>query len=47
MAKAAKKQEPKKETPKKEKPLKVDMTFEELLKLAATTQPAHKKSKKD
>lgn len=42
MAKAAKK---KKDAPKKEKPLKVDMTFEELLKLAATT-PIKKSKKK-
>ena len=40
------KKDEKKEPLKKEKPLKVDMSFEELLKLAATTPPAHKQSKK-
>jgi hypothetical protein len=45
MAKAAKKKNEKKEPKKQEPPLKVDMSFEELLKLAATT-PLKKKDKK-
>lgn len=39
MAKATKK----KVKPKKEKPLKVNMTFEELLKMAISTPPTKKK----
>jgi hypothetical protein len=43
MAKATKKAAPK--SPK-EKPLKLDMTFEEAMKLAATTPPSKKKKAK-
>jgi hypothetical protein len=44
MAKSAKKKDEEKPT-KKEKPLKVDMTFQELLKLAANTPHSRKKGK--